>query len=102
MKIYKRYIIYVTYRGVTVAKQCTAKSAKEAAEKLDISYSFIKGYGMITKVSEPIEGVQAWMDSDFIIYQEGRRDLWEKKISWDEMKEIINFYVNKRHEDKSK
>jgi hypothetical protein len=98
-KKYKRFVISHIYRGYTHTRECTAKSAKEAAEKLDCSLSFINKYGMKTTVNEPIDGVVAYIDSGYIPFEYGRKDLLWKIMLWDELKSIIDFYVDEKYKD---
>ena len=96
-KKYKRYILATLHRGYQVEKYCTAKSATEAAEKLGVDPYTIKKYGMIGTVDEPIEGVMAEINSGYICFDEGRKDLMRKRMPWEELKPIIDFYVDKKH-----
>ena len=97
-KKYKRFIINVTHRGYPLTKECTAKSAKEAAEKFGCSLSFINGWALKTVVESPIDGVVAYIDSGYIPFDYGRTDLIRKIMPWTELKSIIDFYVNKKYE----
>jgi hypothetical protein len=101
-KTYKRYIVTTEYRGYTHTKECTAKSAKEASEKLDVSISFIKTYGMITYVDNPIDGVIAYIDSGYIPFDYGRKDLMRKIMPWNELKDILDFYRTEKYKDFNK
>ena len=96
-KKYKRYLLSTLHRGYQVEKRCTAKSAVEAAEKLGVDPYTIKKYGMIGRVDEPIEGVMAEINSGYICFDEGRKDLMRKLIPWAELKPIIDFYVDKKY-----
>jgi hypothetical protein len=96
-KKYKRYIFATVYRGYQVHKQCTAKNVTEAAEKLGTNTYTIQKWALKTTVDEPIEGIVAHIDSGYIIFDEGRHDLMRKLMPWDELRSIIDEYVNKKY-----
>jgi hypothetical protein len=99
VKKYKRYILATLYRGYQVEKYCTAKSVNEAAEKFGCVPYSVRKYALIGTVDEPIEGVMAQIDYGYIIFSEGRKDLMRKIMPWDELRLIIDFYVNKKYEN---
>lgn len=98
-KKHKRFIINVTYKGYPVELRCTAKSLKEAAVKLDTSESFVRVYGLKTEVDEPIDGIESLINSGYIIFQYDRKDLSEKKLPYEELKKIIDYYLDLKYKE---
>jgi hypothetical protein len=94
---FKKYYYSCTYRGYQVTKFCTAKSYKEASEKLDVEYNYFRKYASFNTSNDPINGVMSYIDSGYIIFDKGRRDLSRKEMPWDELRPIIDFYVNEKY-----
>lgn len=99
MNKYKKYHISSVYHGYQVFLTCIATSCKQAAEKFEFSEYFVKGYAGIVKTDDYFEGVRGYIDSGWIIFDFGRKDLYKKEMAYDELKIIIDEYNKKKHDD---
>lgn len=96
-RTHKRFIINVTHKGYPVELSCTAKSIKEAAVKFNTTESFVRSYGLKTEVEEPIDSVMGLINSGYIIFEYDRKDLSGKIMPFEELKAIIEHYVELYH-----
>jgi len=96
MKRLKKYHLSTVYRSYSVELECIAKSYKEAAEKFEISLHHARNYCGVVETTEFHEGVVGHIMSGYIIFEYGRSDLNRKKMPYDELKKIIDEYVNKK------
>lgn len=91
---YKKYHISHIHKGYQVFLTCAARSYKEAAEKFEMSEYYVRKYAGIVKIDDYFEGVRGYIDSGYIIFEFGRKDLSRKEMAFDELKEIIEEYYN--------
>lgn len=94
---HKKYHLPTTYRGYQVFITCCATSYKEAAKKFDTSLHFVRNYAGYTDEPDYFEGVRGYIDSGYIIYEYNRKDLWNKEMAYDDLKEIIDEYVQDKY-----
>jgi len=95
---YKKYHYSTVYRGYQANLICCATSYKKAAEMFDISEYTARNYALCTETDDYFEGVRGYLDSGYIIFEYGRKDLSRKEMAWDDLKVIIDEYVAKKHE----
>lgn len=102
MKKHKQYYLSAIYQGYQVYLTCMAHSFKEAAAKFDSSVYHTRNYAScVSPNDEYFEGVRAQIDSGFIIFDHGRTDLMRKYMPYDELKQIISYYVSLKYNTKS-
>jgi len=97
MKKNKRYHLTTIYRGYNVSLTCCAHSYKEAAEKFDTTIHFVRNYAGCVDMDrdeENFEEVRAHIDSGYIIFEYGRKDLYGKEMPYPDLKKIIEHYVS--------
>lgn len=96
MKHYKKYHLPLIYRGYQVFLICCASSYKKAAEKFETTEHYTRAYAGCVKSDDYFEGVLGYIDSGFIIFEYGRKDLSRKEIPYDDLKVIIEEYNEKK------
>lgn len=92
-----KYQLPSMMRGIQVHKTCWAKSDTEAAKKLDVSLYNIRTYAIKYNKGEEFDDVRAFMDSGKIIFENNRKDLMNKEMPKDELKNIIDTYQDKSY-----
>lgn len=99
----KKVHIYETskiYRGYQIFVRTCATSNAEAARKLDVSPSYMRNYGMKYWRDEDteFEGNQGYIDSGWIIFDLGRKDLNRKIMPYEELTRIIDEYIKEKYQ----
>ena len=96
------YEISKIYRGYQTWIRTCATSNVEAARKLDVTPSYMKNYGMKywRDQDTEFEGVQGHIDSGWIIFELGRKDLSRKNIPYEELTRIIDECINEKYKDR--
>jgi hypothetical protein len=87
-----KYILPSNYGGISIFKTCWAKSDKEASKKLEVSVYMIINYAYKLNIGNLFDGVMGYMDSGKIIFDLGRKDLMNKEVPIEELKNIIDYY----------
>jgi hypothetical protein len=91
----KKYKIDTIYRGQQITKMVCAKSAKEAANLLEVNTYFINKYALKNKTNEPFKGVLAYFDSGLLFTKE--KDLIRVKMPLERLKAIIDTHKDKEY-----
>ncbi len=96
--------VSVLYRGYQIWIRTCATSKAEAARKLEVSPSYMKSYGMAFWREDrdtEFEGVHAFIDSGWIMFEKGRSDLKTPRPR-QELEEIITQYVTEKYNNQFK
>jgi type I site-specific restriction-modification system R (restriction) subunit len=88
----KRYSLSSNYRGQGFAKIVTARTNKEAAEKLGVSIYQVNYFAFKTRADYEIDGINAVFDSRFIIEKESH--LIHQEISLDRFKALVDSQID--------
>lgn len=91
-----KFELPTVYGGVQIFKICYASTFNEAAKKLDCSVYYINNYAYKNVCEVDLNGIYAYMDSGYIIYDIGRKDLFKKVLPIDEIEKIIDDYNDKK------
>lgn len=93
----KQYILPKVIRGIQVHLICNAKNMSEAAIKFDVSPYYVKVWASKSDVKKEYDGVHAYMDSGYIVFECNRKDLYKTTMPIAEMTQIIQEYQTKRY-----
>jgi hypothetical protein len=100
----KKVYIYETsniYRGYQTWVKTCATSYAEAARKLDVTPSYLKNYGLKYWRDEDVEfeGNQGYIDSGWIIFDLGRKELNRKNMPYEELTKIIDECIKEKNKN---
>lgn len=94
------YDVTTTYRGQQLNKITWATSYAEAARKMDLSISHLRGYANVYKRAQDVEfeGCYGYIYSGGIIFSEhGDRTLINKRLPWDELTKEVDEYLTRKY-----
>jgi hypothetical protein len=91
----KKYKIDTIYRGQQITKMVCAKSAKEAANLLEVNTYFINKYALKSSIDNPFNGVTAYFDSGMMWSAE--KDFIRVEMPLEKLKAIIDTHKDKEY-----